>query len=142
MPLPTIDFKSPFYPFQKVIASNTLRGAELIPYKIINYLMDLPDAYGYLPLDNNDHARCRLAKYLWYDGANPLAQTLPTPQQKLSMLFDPSNPDINTDEDKEKHPQGYRLFGQRMINQSVLSAKSMLKVYVGRVLDTDVLNLS
>lgn len=139
MPNPNLpSFDSPYYPYTKVVTgANTLKGAELIPYKILMYLLDLPDAYGYVPQDLNTRPRVRLAKYLWYEGANPLANPLPTPQQKRSLLFDPDSPDINTDEEKEKHPKGYRLFGQRMVLQSELTAKTMLKIYVGRVLDTD-----
>lgn len=137
MPNPQTDFNSPYYPYTKVIAANTLKGAEIIPYKILNYLLDLPDSYGYLPVDDNSRPRVRLMKYLWYDGENPLSNPLPTPQQKLSLLFNGDNPDINTDEDKAKHPKGYRLFGQRMIAQSILTAKTMLKIYPGRILDTD-----
>lgn len=132
-----VPFDSPFYPYRRVIQSNQLKGAEIIPYKILNYLLDLPDSFGYLPVDDNSRPRVRLAKYLWYDGANPLAQPLPTPEQKLSLLFNGDNPDINTDEDKAKHPKGYRLFAQRMIAQSILTAKTMLKVYPGRILDSD-----
>ena len=138
MATPQVPFESPYYPFKKVIpGANTLRGAEIIPYKILMYLLDLPDAFGYVPQDNNDYPRTRLAKYLWHDTANPLSQPLPTPVEKRSMLFDPDNPDINTDEDKEKHPKGYRIFAQRMVGQSVLQAKTILKVYPGRILDTD-----
>lgn len=138
MAIPTVPFNSPTYPFHRVLkGSNTLRGAEVIPYKILTYLLDLPDAYGYEPQDDNERPRVRLAKYLWYDGANPLAQPLPTPKEKRSMLFDPDCPDINTDEDREKHPKGYRIFAQRMVVQSELTAKTILKVYPGRILDTD-----
>lgn len=130
-----VSFDSPYYPFKRVIAGNEMRGAELIPYKILMYLLDLPDSAGYMPKDDNDRPRVRLMKYLWYDDANPLAHPLPTPEQKRSLLFDPTNPDINTDEDKEKHPKGYRLFMQRNIAQSILTAKTILKIYPGRVLD-------
>lgn len=131
-------FDSPFYPYQKVIpGANTLRGAEKIPYKILMYLLDLPDSFGYQPVDDNSRPRVRLAKYLWHEGADPLSQPLPTPAEKRSMLFDPTNPDINTDEDKARHPKGYRLFAQRMIAQSLLDAKAMLKIYPGRILDDD-----
>lgn len=133
-----VPFDSPYYPFKKVLTgANTLKGAELIPYKILRYLMDLPDAAGYTPQDNNEFPRCRLKKYLWYDTPNPLAEPLPTAQDVRSMLYDPDEPDINSDEMKEKHPQGYRLFAQRMVNASALEAKTMLKVYPGRILDTN-----
>lgn len=133
-----VDFSSPYYPFRKVVTgANTLKGAELIPYKILTYLLDLPDANGYTPPDNNDYPRARLAKYLWHDTARPLDNALPTPQQKLSLLFNGDNPDINTDEEKARHPKGYRLFGQRNVGQSVLDAQTLIKIYVGRVLDTN-----
>lgn len=137
MAIDRVPFDSPYYPYRKVVTgANTLKGAETIPYKILMYLLDMPDSYGYNPVDDNSRPRVRLAKYLWYDGANPLAEALPTPQQKLSMLYDPFNPDAaNTDEEKEKHPQGYRLFAQRGTNQSILDAKTMIKVYPGRIVD-------
>ena len=135
--MPQVPQSSPYYPYRRVIKANQLVGAELIPYKILMYLLDLPDAYGYTPPDDNDYPRCRLNKYLWYDGANPLAQPLPTPQEKRSMLFSPEQPDINTDEQKAAHPKGYRLFAQRIIGQSNIEAKTMLKIYPGRVLDTN-----
>lgn len=124
-----------FYPYKKIIAANTIKGAELIPQKILLYLLDLPDAKGHVPFQSNDNPRARLMRYLWNDGPRPLEGPLPTPEQKLSMLFDADHPDINTDEYKAKHPKGYRIFAQRNIGQSVLYAKTMLKVYVGRVLD-------
>lgn len=129
--------QNPYYPFKRIISSNTLKGAELIPYKILNYLMDLPDAFGHVPFQSNENPRARLMRYLWHDTPNPLAQPLPTPEQKRSLLFDPDEPDINSDEMKAKHPKGYRLFAQRMVAQSVLDAKTILKVYPGRILDTD-----
>ena len=132
-----VPFSSPYYPYKRIISSNQLRGAQLIPYKILMYLMDLPDANNYTPPDNNDYPRCRLAKYLWYDQANPLSYPLPTPQEKLSMLFDPNNPAANTDEDKQNHPKGYRLFAQRNVSESLIEAKTLLKVYPGRILDND-----
>lgn len=131
----SVPFDSPYYPYHKVIAGNTLRGAELIPEKLITYLLDLPDANGYQPVDDNSRPRVRLAKYLWHDGARPLEQPLPTPAEKLSMLFDPEHPDINTDEDKARHPKGYRIFAQRVIGQSSTEARSMIRLYPGRVVD-------
>ena len=131
-----VSFDSPFYPYQKVIpGANTLRGAELIPFKLVTYLLDLPDAAGYQPVDDNARPRVRLAKYLWYDEADPLSKPLPTPEQKRSMLFNAYQPDLNTDEQKALHPKGYRLFAQRTLNQSVLTAKTMVKIYPGRFID-------
>lgn len=124
------------YPYFKVIqGANTMRGAELIPYKLLLYLLDQPDSLGYVPPDDNDYPRCRLAKYLWYDTPNPLAEARPTAAQMRSVLFDPDNPDINTDELKAAHPKGYRLYWQRMVGQSQLDAQTLLKCYIGRIFE-------
>lgn len=130
-----VPFSSPTYPYERVISANTLKGAEKIPHKLLLYLMDMPDAAGYSPPDDNEYPRCRLKKYLWHDEPNPLAKPMPTAAEVRSMLFDPDEPDINTDEQKQRHPKGYRLFAQRMVGQSLLEAKSMLKIYPGRILD-------
>ncbi len=129
-----LDFSSPYYPYSVVPnANNTLNGAEEIPYKMLTYLLDMPDASGYMPQDDNSRPRVRFAKYLWYDTEDPLSEKLPTPAQKLSMLYDPAKPDINTDEDKAEHPKGYRLFWQHVTKQSILEGKTFVKCYVGRV---------
>ena len=63
-----VDFNSFTYPYERVQGSfNTLKGAEEIPYKILTYLMNLPDKNGYVPQDNNENPRVRLMKYppLW-----------------------------------------------------------------------------
>lgn len=130
-------FDSPTYPYYRVIQGNRLVGAELIPYKILMYLLDLPDAYGYIPPTDNTYPRVRLMRYLWNDGPRPLDGHCPTSQERLSMLFNPENPDINTDEEKKAHPKGYRLFMQRNTGQSILDSKTLIKIYPGRVLDSD-----
>lgn len=128
-----VDFNSPYYPYEKVYTGyNTLKGAEYIPYKIVKYLLDLPDQNGYEPVDDNDRARVRLIKYLFYDEPNPLNKPLPTEEQKLSLLYDGKNPDINTDEDKRNHPKGYRIFGQQYELQSPTDAKTMLRCFMAR----------
>ena len=135
MAIDPVDFASPTYPYRRVIASNTLHGAELIPYKILMYLLDMPDSNGYTPPTSNDYPRVRLMRYIWNDGPRPLDGALPTPQERLSMLFNGDEPDINTDEQIARHPKGYRLFPQRNIAQSIIEAKTMIKVYPGRILD-------
>lgn len=113
-----------------------MKGSEEIPYKLLMYLLDLSDANGYVPQDDNEkYPRCRLAKYLCYDGARPLDNPLPSDRTKLSLLFDPEKPDINTEEDKAKHPLGYRLFMQRIIGQSDLEAKTLIKCYLDRTVE-------
>lgn len=135
MPIEPVDFNSPYYPYRRVINGQIMEGAELIPYKIMMYLLDLPDSAGYQPVDDNSRPRVRLIKFLTYDCANPLAQPLPTPEQKLSLLFNGEQPDINTDEQRQNHPFNYRLFMQHSIAQSLIEAKTILKIYPGRVLD-------
>lgn len=129
------DFASPTYPYSRDFAQNTLRGAEDIPYKMLIYLLDLPDANGYLPVDDNDRPRVRFAKYVWNDGARPLSGPLPTPEQKRSLIFDPDAPDLNTDEEKAAHPKGYRLLWQRIRGQSILEAQTIVKCYIGRIFE-------
>lgn len=126
--------ESDTYPYERVITgANRMDGAEEIPYKIIKYLLDLPDQHGYIPQDDNNRPRVRLAKYLWYEGANPLGNKLPSPEQKLSLVFDGDEPDINTDEQKRSHPKGYRIFPQVYWGPAELDAKVVLKCYIGRV---------
>lgn len=130
------DFSSPTYPYRRVVTgANTLKGAELIPYKILNYLLDLPDANGYVPPTSNDYPRVRLMRYLWNDGPRPLEGELPTPEQRLSMLFDPDEQVLNTDLQKKQHPKGYRLFWQRVVEQSVLDAKTIIRCYIGNIVE-------
>lgn len=137
MATPRVPFESPYYPFQKVVqGANTLKGAEIIPYKILLYLMDLPDANNYTPPESNDYPRARLKRYLWNDGPRPLDGPMPTAQETMSMLYDPSQPDINTDELRARHPKGYRLYGQRQVVQSEIEAKTLLKIYPGRIIDS------
>lgn len=132
---PKVSFDSPYYPYEKPnLGFNTLRGAEEIPGKLIKYLLDLPDKYGYEPVDDNSRPRVRLMKYLWYDEANPLSKPLPTPKQKLSLLYNGENTSLNTDEDKVNHPKGYRIFGQQYEEMSQINAKTMLRCYMARAI--------
>lgn len=133
-----VSFNSPYYPYEKV-ASGVLSfaNAERIPKLIVNYLLDLPDAAGYQPVDDNTRPRVRLLKYIWYDGANPLSNPLPTTQEKLSLVFNGQNPVVNTDEEKAKHPNGYRIFPQCFWLPAEFQAFTQLKVYVGRILPYD-----
>ena len=127
-----VDFDSPYYPYEKVMSFNTLRGAEMIPYQLIQYLLDLPDKYGYEPVDDNSRPRVRLIKYLYYDDPNPLSKPLPTPQQKLSLVYDGKNAALDTDEDKKNHPVGYRIYSQQYEEPSQLDAQVMLRIYMAR----------
>jgi len=124
------NFDSPYYPYEKPNQFTSLKGAELIPYRLLTYLLDLPDKYGYVPKDDNTRPRVRLAKYLWYDEANPLAQPLPTPDQKRSLLYNGDDVTLSTEESREKHPKGYRLMGQIYTKPSETDARILVKCFM------------
>lgn len=129
----SVSFDSPYYPYEKVGSGyNTLRGAEDIPYQILMYLLDLPDKNGYEPVDDNSRARVRLIKYIYYDEPNPLAQPLPTPEQKLSLVYNGENAQLTTDEDFQNHPKGYRIYGQQYEMPSETHARTMLRCFMAR----------
>lgn len=133
----TVSVDSPYYPYAKVQTGFAPQdGASEIPTLICRYLMDLP-LPGYTPPDNNAFPRVRLMKRLWYDTENPLANPVPTPQQKLSMLFDGDNPVLNTDEQQAAHPQGYRIYPIPYWLQSQTEAKASIKCYIGREIPLD-----
>lgn len=134
-------FSSDTYPYERVQPGYTsFFGAQFIPLKILRYLLDLPDSKGYMPADDNSRARVRLAKYLWHDGENPLAKALPTPEEKLSLLYDGNRPSIETEEMKARHPKGYRLYAQEFWGQSQTDAQTTVKCYMGRVVPKDELS--
>lgn len=128
------NFESATYPYERVHHSYlTFKGAEELPKKLLLYLLDLPDASGYMPQDNNARPRVRLSKYLWYDGARPLTNSLPTAEEKRSMLFDGEQPVVDSAEMKKKHPKGYRLYAQRFDGQAQTEAQTTIRCFLGRV---------
>lgn len=130
-----VDFNSPYYPYEKPQTGfNTLKGAEMIPHQLLMYLLDLPDKHGYVPVDDNSRPRVRLIKYIYYDDSNPLSKPLPTPEQKLSLIYDGKNIALDTSEDKINHPVKYRLYGQQYEEPSELDARTMLRCYMGRAI--------
>lgn len=98
------DINSPYWPYERVMDYASIPHTEFFLKKIVDYLMDLPGK-GYVPKDNNDYPRCRIWKMLYWDAEDPLSMPLPTPEQKLSVLYDPKNPD--TPPDKKRL---YRFF--------------------------------
>lgn len=123
---------SKYYPYEKVQGGYlSFKGSEEIPYKIVDYLLDLPDKSGYFPPDDNDYPRVRLIKYLWYDGEDPLRNPLPDVSKKLSLKFDPNNPVLDTDELIAAHPKGYRIYPQIFWGQAQGDAMTVLKIYMG-----------
>lgn len=128
------DIRSKWYPYNNVYPGYyDLSQTVYIPKKIINYILDMPDG-DYEPIDDNTYPRTRLWKYLYYDGSNPEDNTLPTPDQKMSVLFDPDNPTNPPDSEK-----GYRLMPLPYVTQSQTEAQTQLFVYLGNTIaDNDI----
>lgn len=116
---------SPYYPYRKVIDGNTMAGAEQLPYMLTRYIMDLPLA-GYTPPSGNAYPRARLKKLLYWDGALPLEQPLPTTEQMQSIRFDPYRPGTEPDP-----ARGYRIFSQELVAQAQAVPQSIIRVYNG-----------
>ena len=126
-----VDLLSPYYPYVKSQETYyDLSETVTLPRKIADYLIDAPKG-AYVPPDDNKYPRCRLWKYLYYDGAKPLNEPLPTIQQKMSVVFDPNNPQ-NPPTDK-----GYRLIPQVFRKQSEENARTSIYVYLGRTVPID-----
>jgi hypothetical protein len=126
-----VPITNPWFPYGRVQDSYfDLRGSELIPRKICDYLIDAPVG-DYTPPDNNDYARCRLWKYLFYDGSRPLENALPTISQKMSVVFDPESPENPPTE------KGYRLIPQVFLKQSQTDAQTRIFVYMGRTVPSN-----
>lgn len=111
--------------FKKLYPYNNLPNAEHLCYNILTYLLDLPKE-GYSPTDEG--ARADLARLLWYDTPDALSRTthaLPTPTQKLSMIYNPDVPNPSN----TKAPQGYRLFLQQRVIEAQLDQKTELRIF-------------
>lgn len=125
------DINSPYYPYYKVHEANVdFSGYAQFPRKLCDYLLDMPDG-NYTPQNNNDFPRCRLWKYLYYDCEKPLKQELPSPKQKMSVLY---NPDKPTEPPTDK---GYRLIPQEYIKQAQEKAQTRIYAYLGRTISSN-----
>lgn len=122
---PTAD--SPYFPFRKVVDGNTMAGAELLPYVLTRYIMDLPFP-NYTPPSGNEFPRARIKKLLYWDDAFPLDQPLPTTEQMQSIRFDPTKP--GTEPDPRR---GYRIFSQELVAQAQAVPQSIVRVYNGGI---------
>ena len=121
-----IDKNSPYYPYFKVQeAYIDLSDTVDLPRKICDYLIDAPSK-DYEPKDDNKFPRCRLWKYLYYDGARPLENPLPTIAEKMQVVFNPSAPEC------PPTPRGYRLIPQIFVKQAQKDAQTRIMVYMGR----------
>ena len=123
---------SQWYPYHKVQEGfSDLSEMNIIPRKIIDYILDMPDGV-YTPVDDNTRARVQLWKYLYYDGALPLNEPLPTPTQKKQVLFDPERPTQPPNPEK-----GYRIIPQIWIKQAQEEAQSRIYFHLGRAIAED-----
>lgn len=123
-----IDTKSKWYPYQKVQEGNfNFAQFAKFPRLICDYLIDAPKG-DYAPPDNNEYPRCRFWKYLYYDGAKPLSETLPTIEEKMSVLFNSERPE------KPPTDKGYRLVPQEYIKQAQTEAQTRIYIYMGRTM--------
>lgn len=119
-----------YHPYERVQGYGTLPSLEEIPKMVRDYLMDMPGK-GYTPPDNNESYRCCLMKYLYHDGENPLGKPLPTPAEKMSVVFDPGSPD------KPPTDKKYRIFTQQLVHEAQTHGVTTLRIYMGRVIPID-----
>jgi hypothetical protein len=103
----------------------TIPDAETLLKKIVDYLLDFP-MKGYTPPSDTSTPRSRLSRLLYYDVPHPLDQPLPTPAQKISMVFDPESPDVPPDKDK-----GYRVYPMIYPIQAESMGRTSLKIFMG-----------
>lgn len=116
---------NPYFPYQKVADYTTIPDAETLLKKIVDYLLDFP-MKGYTPPNDTSTPRSRLSRLLYYDVPHPLDQPLPTPVQKISMVFDPESPDVPPDKDK-----GYRVYPMIYPIQAESMGRTSLKIFMG-----------
>ena len=116
---------NPYFPYQKVADYTTIPDAETLLKKIVDYLLDFP-MKGYTPPSDTSTPRSRLSRLLYYDVPHPLDQSLPTPAQKISMVFDPESPDVPPDKDK-----GYRVYPMIYPIQAESMGRTSLKIFMG-----------
>lgn len=119
---------SPTFPYERVQRYVTLCGAEEVPRQVCHYLMDLP-LRDYTPPTSNDYPRVRLMKYLFHDSPSPLEEPVPTPAQKLQLLFDPQHPT-----EPPSSACGYRIFPQSYVAQAQYEGQTVLRCYMGNTI--------
>lgn len=116
---------NPYYPYERVQDYASMPQADSFLQKIVRYLLDLPEN-GYMPPDNNDFPRCRISKMLYYDGEDALKNPVPTPQQKLSLVFNPNSPDVPPDKEKK-----YRVYPMIYPVQAQSEGQTTIKIIMG-----------
>lgn len=133
-----VDIDNPWYPYTKVQEANIgLSDLGEIPRKLCDYFLDMPNsATGYTPKDDKTYPRARFWKYLFYDTDHPLDKQLPTPKQKMNLLF---NPNKATEPPTDK---GYRLIPQIYVKQAQTEAQTRVHIYLGRMHPLDAYKVS
>ena len=115
---------NPYFPYRKVADYTTFPDAETLLKKVVDYLMDFP-MRGYEPPSDTSTPRSRLIRLLYYDTPHPLEEPLPTPAQKISVIFDPESPDVPPDKEK-----GYRVYPMIYPIQAESMGRTSLKIFM------------
>ena len=119
-------FENWYEPYERINAYSTIPGSEELLRKVIYYLIDMPTA-NHTPFTDNRCPRVRIAKYLYHDEPRPLDKETPTPQQKLSLIYNPENPP------NPPTPKGFRIFPQIAITEAQENAQTRLYAFMGFV---------
>ena len=122
----TVAFENWYEPYNRLVGYVTLPESEELIRKILYYLVDMPTA-DHVPFESNKCPRVRIAKYLFHDESRPLDKRVPTVKEKLSLFFDPENPDNPPTE------KGYRIFPQIAITEAQETAQTRLYAFMGFV---------
>ena len=123
--MPMAQTVNPYYPYSKTQDFTTMPNAETFLKKLVDYLLDLP-MKGYTPPSDTSTPRSRLIRLLYYDVTHPMDQPLPTPKQKLEIVYDPESPDVPPDKDK-----GYRLYPMIYPVQAESMGKTTIRIFMG-----------
>ena len=121
-----------YSPYEKIYNYWGEENVVDIPSQIRDYLLLLPCKECPNPIETNDNPRARFLKYLFYDDANPLDKPIPTVQERLSIVFDPYNPDKPPISDK-----GYRIFCQSNVGQANIIGQTILRIIMGQTASTN-----
>lgn len=120
-----------YSPYEKVYDFWAQTGLEDVPAKLRDYLLMMPCKECPNPIETNDNPRVRFIKYLYYDTPKPLLETLPTVEQRKSIIYDPFSPDNAPTE------KGYRMYSQSIVNQSQTDGQTVCRIVLGRVFPKD-----
>lgn len=117
-------FENWYEPYERTQAYLTFPDAEKLLRKVFYYLLDMPTG-THAPFEDNRCPRVRLVKRLFWDDARPLDQRIPTPEEKLSIIYDPEKPDA------APTLKGYRMFPQMAVLQAQEKAQTRINAFMG-----------